>query len=1196
MYHLKSHHKETSDRSAIAEHYRCDEGELLQQLLPLAQLSPPKLQQAKKCALQLAGAVREVSRAGSGIQNLLNQYSLSTHEGIVLMCLAEALLRIPDSTTADHLIRDKLMEGDWSTHLGMSDSLFVNASAWGLLVSGRVVSFSDEHHRERLGRLQLRMGKMGTPVVRAAMRQAMKIMGRQFVLGRTINEAIGRGGNAQNQGYRYSYDMLGEASRTMADADACYRSYAQAIETIGRSNAGRGVYDGDGISVKLSAIHPRYEFAQRGRLMTELVGRLKSLALLAREYDIGLTVDAEEADRLDLSLDIIEAVYTDADLAGWAGFGIVVQAYMKRALPVLQWAIDLSRSVGRQLNVRLVKGAYWDTEIKQAQVNGLAGYPVFTRKENTDVSYQACAALLLDNRDAVYPQFATHNAYSVAHVLAYAENKLSGFEFQRLHGMGDGLYDDLVSQGQLPVRIYAPVGEHKNLLAYLVRRLLENGANSSFVNNIIDDQLPLESLVQDPCERASANCAAANPRIPLPASIYGNTRHNARGLDLSDTPSIQRLSKSAQALQNKLRTTGAEAIFLQSSTSPASTKQLLGYVRKTTPQDMLIRLESAEQAFKQWSQLPVEQRAQHFEKLADLLETNMEELIALCTLEAGKTAADGVAEVREAVDFCRYYAGEAHRACGPHPQWEAAGQMHARGVVLCISPWNFPLAIFLGQVCAALVTGNAVLAKPADTTPLIAQRAVELIIEAGIPAQLVQLIVAEGPEVGQHLLPDARLAGVMFTGSTQVGAEIARCLAMRPGPRIPLVAETGGQNCMVVDSSALPEQVVDDIIASGFQSAGQRCSALRVLFVQEEVADDLIAMIIGAMQELRVGDPAQLSTDVGPVIDQRSLDKLQGHVVYMRQHGRLLYACELTSKPSEGTFFAPHLYEIDRLEVLRGEVFGPVVHLIRYASKNLPEIIKSINATGFGLTAGIHSRVGTTTRKFSEKINAGNIYINRNMIGAIVGVQPFGGHGLSGTGPKAGGPHYLYRLLQASVTTNIANELQQKISCLLTQAEKEFAGMRELTGPTGELNQWLCEPRGGVLCIDEDPESNRGTLHAIAALVAANRVIHVSAHPLDRALLAQQSELWDNYQHLSTGELGDKKTYLARFHIDAVTFAGTNAEAQSLQTILLGLKGPMVPLIDDYFSPALLHRFVLEKSISTDTTAAGGNASLLIDS
>ena len=884
-----------------------------------------------------------------------------------------------------------------------------------------LVNYTDRDKKEQFNVLKRTIGRLGEPVIRKAVRYAMKIMGTQFVMGHNIKGAIERAVETESKGYTYSYDMLGEGARTMADANRYFDSYMMAIDAIGKAANNKGPQKSPGISIKLSAIHPRYEFSHRERVMNELIPRVKELALAAKAYDIGFTIDAEEANRLDISLDIIEAVFADNDLDGWDGFGIAVQAYQKRGLHVIEWVRKLTQKVGRQMMVRLVKGAYWDSEIKDSQVEGYDDFPVFSRKPATDVSYHACAKKLLEYRDTIYSQFATHNAYTVATIIEMA-GELTGFEFQRLHGMGESLYDQVVTGKNVPCRVYAPVGEHSDLLAYLVRRLLENGANSSFVNNIVDDNIPVESLLADPVEVVSSWVNKYNPQIPQSIEIYGDERANSKGIDLTDIDDItvmrDNLDSWYKGLNKDKHSESAVAV-----TNPANHADILGYIEHAKPEDMPAIVERANTAFADWSATPVEQRAEILLRTADLLETHRDELIGLCTKEAGKTILDGVAEVREAVDFCRYYAARAI-------EMMQDDKLASRGVVLCISPWNFPLAIFLGQVSAALVTGNTVVAKPAEQTSLVALRTIELMHQAGLPKSVVEPVIARGSLVGQHIVPDERVQAIMFTGSTETGSWISQKLAERKGDPVPLIAETGGQNCMIVDSTALPEQVVDDVVASGFQSAGQRCSALRVLFLQEDVADKIITMIKGAMQELHIGDPSLLTTDVGPVIDEKALNALNSHVEYLKTNGTLHYACELPNMGHiDHNFFVPRLYEISDLSVLQKEVFGPVVHVIRYKAEDVDKVIDQVNGTGFGLTMGIHTRIESKSRYLAARSRAGNVYVNRNMIGAVVGVQPFGGRGLSGTGPKAGGPHYLTRLVKDNIETQdlVLTEEQQSI-------------------------------------------------------------------------------------------------------------------------------------------------------------------------
>ncbi|TRX55874.1 bifunctional proline dehydrogenase/L-glutamate gamma-semialdehyde dehydrogenase PutA [Thalassomonas sp. M1454] len=1246
-------------RQQIRDHYRADENEVLNNLIPLAEIGANARSRAWERARQMVVQIRKDQTGKGGVDALLNEFSLSSEEGVVLMCLAEALLRVPDKLTADNLIRDKLAEGDWSSHLGNSDSIFVNASSWGLLFTGKLVNYTDENKKQQFGLLKKTIGRLGEPVIRKAVRYAMKIMGTQFVMGHTIDSAVERAVDTEAKGYTYSYDMLGEGARTMADADRYFDSYVKAIDVIGKAAKGRGPQKSPGISIKLSAIHPRYEFTHRERVIAELIPRLKHLALAAKSYNIGFTVDAEEADRLDISLDVIGAVFLDEDLAGWDGFGIALQAYQKRALYVVEWVREQTLKAGRQMMVRLVKGAYWDAEIKISQVEGYNDFPVFSRKPSTDVSYHACAKKLLSYRDSIYPQFATHNAYTVATILEMTDD-YEGFEFQRLHGMGESLYDQVVVNDNVPCRVYAPVGHHEDLLAYLVRRLLENGANSSFVNNIVDENIPVESLLTDPVELVQSWQNKYNPQIPQSIEMFGSERANSKGLDLTTIDQITPMRDNLNAWFEKATATQAVA-DAEAVINPANHNEVIGYIKHADSKAMQNILASAHTAFTQWSQTDVNVRAELLLKTADALEANQDELIALCIKEAGKIPADGVAEVREAVDFCRYYAARA-------PELMADKNLQSRGVVLCISPWNFPLAIFLGQVAAAIVTGNTVVAKPAEQTSLIALRTIELMTECGLPEGVVVPVIARGSEVGAHIVPDERIQAVMFTGSTETGTWISQKLAERQGEQVPLIAETGGQNCMIVDSTALPEQVVDDVVTSGFQSAGQRCSALRVLFVQEDVADKVISMIKGAMAELHVGDPAFLSTDVGPVIDNKAFTALNDHVSYLEGKSTLHYQCKLPEMGDTGNyFFAPRLYEISDLSVLKKEVFGPCVHVIRFKAADIENVIEQINGTGFGLTMGIHTRIEEKSEYLSKRSRAGNVYVNRNMIGAVVGVQPFGGRGLSGTGPKAGGPMYLTRLvkeintsaentltseqkdlLQAQfnehaadawkigaklqsakndelnwrdtavgVRVSIVRQLLAKIadhklfisqeseleSALiaarqqLSVIEKALANPTTLPGPTGESNKLYLESRGILASIGDSDTSFEFWLVAIAsALASGNPVIAlVNEEFLDEAIaceevLAQLGLVPGIFQAVSLNFL---PSVLEHDYISGAIVENNSALKQWIGELLAARTGAILPVLTAQSHQALFKRLVTEKTVTIDTTAAGGNASLM---
>ena len=1018
-------------RSSISAMYCVDESVLLQQLLTLATPSASLLEQTTQTCTDLVKAVRAREDAIHMIDALLLEYSLDTREGVLLMCLAEALMRIPDSATADALIKDKLTIADWKKHLKQSDSLLVNASTWGLLLTGKVITLDAQIDDEPVSIINRMVNRLSEPVVRQAMNQAMKIMGKQFVLGRTIKEALGNSQKNRTAGFTYSYDMLGEAALTQQDAEHYFRAYSNAIETVGRDCT---IEDSPRptLSIKLSALHPRYEKAQQQRVLSELGDRMLALIKQARDLDVGITIDAEEADRLEISLSLFERLYTDAAAKGWGNLGIVVQAYSKRALPLLTWLAALAHTQGDRIPVRLVKGAYWDSEIKHAQQMGLASYPVFTRKEATDVSYLACARFLLSDHitGLLYPQFASHNAHTVASIISMASH--NEYEFQRLHGMGDALYHTVMESDNRQVRIYAPVGSHKDLLPYLVRRLLENGANSSFVHRLIDQKTPVESLTEHPVTQLNQYASLANDRIPLPSAIYGESRINSTGINFNVDNQWLPLREQVSAFFNHTWLTGplvngelnqqGEAMRVH---APYDHVVHVGTTHLADQAVVEQAVSAAYQAFPEWNATSVETRAAALDKAADLLEAHRSELIALCHLEAGKTLQDAIDEVREAVDFCRYYAHQARHAFGRTLQLDGpTGEsnelyLQGKGVFVCISPWNFPLAIFTGQVMAALVAGNTVIAKPAEQTSLIAGRAVELFHEAGIPGRVLHLLPGRGRQVGPLLTSDERIAGVAFTGSTETAQRINRSLAAREGAIATLVAETGGQNAMIVDSTALPEQVIQDVVASAFASAGQRCSALRVLFVQTDVADRMLELLKGAMAELKVGNPCELDTDVGPVIDQQARQSLLDHTARMRETATLIAEGQLPLNAESGCFVAPVAFEIERMDQLSKEHFGPILHVIRYPASRLNEVIDQINQSGYGLTLGIHSRNETTSRTIDNKVRVGNVYINRNQIGAVVGVQPFGGLGLSGTGPKAGGPHYLLRFAtERTRTTN----------------------------------------------------------------------------------------------------------------------------------------------------------------------------------
>ena len=1026
-------------RAAITAAWLRDETEHVRELLEQARLPGTEQAQAQKLAVDLVKRVRARAQDQGAIEAFMRQYDLGSEEGVLLMCVAEALLRIPDQDTADKLIRDKLGDADWEKHLGQSDSVLVNASTWGLMLTGKLVNLNDLTRADVPGAFKRLVGRVGEPVIRLAVRQAMRIMGHQFVMGRTIDEALARSRKGDNADYRYSFDMLGEGALTTKDAARYLEAYRQAIHAIGRTGPFADVFAAPSISIKLSALHPRYEHAKRARVMKELAPAILELAQLAKSYGIGFTIDAEEADRLELSLDLIEATFSDASLDGWEGYGLAVQAYQKRTPYVIDFLADLARRVGRRMPVRLVKGAYWDAEIKRAQIDGHPGYPVFTRKPNTDVSYLANARRMLDQGDALYPMFATHNAQTIAAIRSIAQGR--PYEHQKLHGMGDDLYAEVVPKHRLdiPCRVYAPVGSHEDLLPYLVRRLLENGANSSFVNRITDENVAIEDLVRDPVQTVSAFDAIPHPRIPLPvdlfrsqpAPIQNSDRDNSMGANLANDNDLRALAERVNAAVKPWRAAPLVPGAVVSSTAlpvtnPADRRQTVGEWQPADSGTVEKALANAVAAQPAWDRTPAASRAAILEHAAHLLEQRMADYIALCVKEAGKTIPDSVAEVREAVDFLRYYAAQARAQFGapeqlPGPTGESNQlQLQGRGVFVCISPWNFPLAIFLGQVSAALAAGNSVIAKPAEQTNLIGHAAVKLLHEAGIPEAVLQFLPGDGATVGAALTNDPRVAGVAFTGSTDTARAINRALAGREsGPIATLIAETGGQNAFIADSSALPEQLVKDAMGSAFTSAGQRCSAARVLFVQDDIADKVMTMLAGAMDELKIGDPGLLSTDVGPVIDADALKILDDHAARMAKEARLIKQANAGEDTAHGTFFAPRTWELTSLDQLHREIFGPALHVVRWKADQLDAVIDQINATGYGLTLGVHSRIDETIDRIAARVKVGNVYVNRNQIGAVVGVQPFGGQGLSGTGPKAGGPHYLPRFAtEKTVTVN----------------------------------------------------------------------------------------------------------------------------------------------------------------------------------
>lgn len=1189
---------QTALRQAITDAYRRNEIEAVQDMLQRAQMSDEERNAASELARRLVTQVRASRTKTSGVDALMHEFSLSSEEGIALMCLAEALLRIPDNATRDRLIADKISDGNWKSHLNNSPSLFVNAAAWGLLITGKLTATNDRQMSSALSRL---ISKGGAPLIRQGVNYAMRLLGKQFVTGQTIEEALQNGKEREKMGYRFSFDMLGEAAYTQADADRYYRDYVEAIHAIGKDAAGQGVYEGNGISVKLSAIHPRYSRAQHGRVMGELLPRLKELFLLGKKYDIGINIDAEEANRLELSLDLMEALVSDPDLAGYKGIGFVVQAYQKRCPFVIDYLIDLARRNNQKLMIRLVKGAYWDSEIKWAQVDGLNGYPTYTRKVHTDISYLACARKLLSAQDAVFPQFATHNAYTLGAI--YQMGKGKDFEHQCLHGMGETLYDQVVGPQNLGrrVRVYAPVGTHETLLAYLVRRLLENGANSSFVNQIVDENISIDTLIRSPFDTIAEQGIHLHNALPLPRDLYGKCRLNSQGVDLSNENVLQQLQEqmnkaaaqdfhAASIVNGKARDVG-EA---QPIKNPADHDDIVGTVSFADAALAQEAVGAAVAAFPEWSATPAAERAACLRRFADLLEQHTPALMMLAVREAGKTLNNAIAEVREAVDFCRYYAGEAENTLPKDAK--------AVGAIVAISPWNFPLAIFTGEVVSALAAGNTVIAKPAEQTSLIAGYAVSLMHEAGIPTSALQLVLGAG-DVGAALTNDARIGGVIFTGSTEVAHLINKALAKR-GDNPVLIAETGGQNAMIVDSTALAEQVCADVLNSAFDSAGQRCSALRILCVQEDVADRMLDMIKGAMDELVVGKPIQLTTDVGPVIDAEAQQNLLNHINKMKgvakSYHEVKTAADVDSEKS--TFVRPILFELNNLNELQREVFGPVLHVVRYRADELDSVIDQINSKGYALTHGVHSRIEGTVRHIRSRIEAGNVYVNRNIVGAVVGVQPFGGHGLSGTGPKAGGSFYLQKLTRipewvAPTLSQIGQadeaalkRLEALVHKLPFNAEEKKAAAAALgharirtlrraetvlTGPTGERNSisWHAPKRVWI--------HGGSTVQAFAALTElAASGIQAVVEP-DSPLASYTADL--------EGLLlvNGKPETVGISHVAALSPLNSARKQE-----LAAHDGALIRILPSENGLDILQVFE-EISCSVNTTAAAGNASLM---
>jgi len=1237
---------QTELRHRIRANTHQDEHQAVTQLLHSNPMSNKAREQILNDARSLVTDCRRDKNSSSTLDAFLLEFGLSNAEGVALMCLAEALLRVPDALTADRLIAEKIRGGNWGAHSGKSESLFVNASTWGLMLTGQLVSLDAEITQHTDSWLKRLTATMGEPVIRTAVMQAMKIMGGQYVLGRTIGEGIKRGANQNDQSTRFSFDMLGEGARTDRDAQQYLRAYSKAIDEIGKTiDPNEQVEEANGISVKLSALHPRYYFAQHQLVMDELLPRIKQLCLQAKQYNIGLSIDAEEAYRLDISLDIFEALARDADLQGWQGLGFVLQAYQKRAPHVTKWLIGLARETNRRLLVRLVKGAYWDAEIKHAQELGLESYPVFTRKANTDLCYQQCAVILLDAQTEIFPQFATHNAYTASMILSLAGDRQ--FEFQRLHGMGHILYAQLKTrlhkQGKaLPVRLYAPVGNHSDLLPYLVRRLLENGANSSFVNRFLDHQTPVEQLLDDTRHEVTQLFPYQHSKIAIPAEIFaaaGEARPNAKGIDL-DSP------LETSQLLSSIASTSAEPLLshsiidgqpiegqLQPSYNPADNSQLIGHFSKADNQSIEQALAAATAAQPSWDQQGPTARAALLNKVADLLERDCSQLMAVVSIEAGRTLDDGISEVREAIDFCRYYALQAKELIN--------GPLHGHGVFLCISPWNFPLAIFVGQIAAALAAGNSVIAKPAAQTPAIAACAIRLFHEAGVPTAALHLVLGSGSQIGKLLIPDNRVAGIAFTGSTYTAQTINQQLAQRPGGPIPFIAETGGQNCMIVDSTALPEQVVDDVITSAFLSAGQRCSALRVLFIQSDIADHTLDMLSGAMAAIQAGDPRLLSSDLGPVIDRGAQQELETHIQRMHKEARLVAKVELPEQCHQGSFVAPHVFELQSLNQLTEEVFGPIVHVIRYNAEQLPEVIQQINNTGYGLTLGIHSRIEAFAETVYRNTIAGNTYINRNMVGAVVGVNPFGGRGLSGTGPKAGGPNYLLRFstskapvdsdeayspeldpsphnAKAVSTATSAMAKWQATSIdsrllIIKQCAPEFAPIIEpiareklanptqLPGPTGEDNRLSLLGRGPMLLAVTQADTIAAAEKQIASALLCGCPVIVAADQSNRAAL---EAIQSSYQQAALPSELLQLEPLQRLAgivkdngIEGIMANSLNKDSSQIRQLMAERTGSIIPLIewpenDRGYNYHWLLWFLSERTRTENLVARGGNTQL----
>lgn len=1152
-------------RTKIRQLHRADEKTVIQTLVKDAKLSKQQRVSINSGAVKLVNAIREDGNPGL-MEVFLAQYGLSTEEGVALMCLAEALLRVPDAQTIDELIDDKISPSSWGKHLGGSSSSLVNASTWALMLSGKILKEPETSGVAEV--LHSAVKRLGEPLIRVAVQQAMKEMGHQFVLGRTIEEALKRGKSSEEQGYTYSYDMLGEAALTSKDATTFFHAYCDAIRALAIHATSQSIEDNPGISIKLSALHPRYELAQKTRVMEELVPRVRELAVLAKNSNMGLNIDAEEADRLDLSMDVIEAVFQSKELDSWDGFGVVVQAYGKRAGSVIDWLYTLADEHDRKIMVRLVKGAYWDTEIKIAQIDGVEDFPVFTHKSATDVSYICCAQKLLSYTDRLYPQFATHNAHSVSAILEMANDKQS-FEFQRLHGMGDALHQVVLDRDKTKCRIYAPVGAHRDLLAYLVRRLLENGANSSFVNQIVDTSVSPEEVATDPFDLFEQDIDTNSVALLKPFDLYQPERINSKGWDLRNTDDLERFEIARQPYADKVWSISPlidgeiELAAAEDEFNPADSSDLVGRISTATTQ----HVDQALTAARDWTSCTSDQRARILNKAADLYEENFGEMVAVLCREAAKTPLDAVSEIREAVDFIRYYAAQALPLEGAN----------VRGLITCISPWNFPLAIFTGQISAALAAGNGVLAKPADPTPIIATLGVTLLHKAGVPKNVLQLLPGTGSVVGAKLTSDSRVNGVCFTGSTSVAQTINRAMAQNLEPDATFIAETGGLNAMIVDSTALPEQAIQDVVVSSFQSAGQRCSALRLLYLQSDIADEFMQMLFGAMDQLNIGLPWDTSTDVGPVISLSAKKDIEAYIDAAETSGQLLKRMKV---PQEGYFVSPSVIKVGGINDLEKEIFGPVLHVATFEASQIDQIVGDINASGYGLTFGLHTRIDDRVEQITSNLNVGNIYVNRNQIGAIVGSQPFGGEGLSGTGPKAGGPHYVPRFLRRTLPQHNVEEGDAadvaKVQAALDAAgepDRKAIKISDLPGPTGESNRLGIYAKGTVLCLGpslddallQEKMAKKLGCPAVVAVPGAESRFHVDGF-LNRQSLASMSgfvavALWSNVEDLVQARLS-----------------------------LAARDGQIIPLL---VSTDMEDRCLLERHVCIDTTAAGGNASLL---